>query len=270
MIRRYVEADIPRAAECDLRRRGIDSALRRAPRLFGELGINSPAKWYGVKPFHQYITSVPVLFSVQSNLGITLNGSNVSQWNDQSSNAYHFTQGTAANQPAYSAQATINGLPALTFDGSNDVLTNAASHASGATIWTWGVYRINSWVSGRILFGGAVGIWMGPSSPSVQQVISTGHNTVNPGAVGTWFRAAALFNNSTTDYLHAGATTTTGSSNGAVGAFTAASLGGTTTPSLWASCSIAAHLMTIGEPNSTEKAALDLAVRQKYGTSVAI
>jgi hypothetical protein len=51
---------------------------------------------------------------------ITLNGSNVSQWNDKSGNARNFTQSTAANQPAYLATG-FNNKPTLRTDG-NDSL----------------------------------------------------------------------------------------------------------------------------------------------------
>jgi hypothetical protein len=44
---------------------------------------------------------------------ITLNGSNVSQWNDKSGNGRHATQATAANQPAYTT-AGLNGKNVIT------------------------------------------------------------------------------------------------------------------------------------------------------------
>jgi prepilin-type N-terminal cleavage/methylation domain-containing protein len=52
---------------------------------------------------------------------ITLNGSNVSQWNDKSGNSRNATQVTVLNQPVYTA-AGLNGKNVLTFDGSNDQL----------------------------------------------------------------------------------------------------------------------------------------------------
>ena len=57
---------------------------------------------------------------------ITLNGGNVSQWNDKSGNARNATQATAANQPAYTASG-LNGKPVLTWDGGNDVLNTASA-----------------------------------------------------------------------------------------------------------------------------------------------
>lgn len=50
---------------------------------------------------------------LRGDLGITLNGSDVSQWDDQSGNSRNYAQGTAALQPAYNASG-INGQPSLT------------------------------------------------------------------------------------------------------------------------------------------------------------
>lgn len=47
----------------------------------------------------------------------------VSQWNDKSANLRNVAQGTGANQPL--TGATINGLNALSFDGTNDYLFGA-------------------------------------------------------------------------------------------------------------------------------------------------
>ena len=53
----------------------------------------------------------------QNAVGITLNGSDVSQWDDSSGNGHDMSQGTAAAQPAYSAGV-------LTFDGTDDNLAS--------------------------------------------------------------------------------------------------------------------------------------------------
>ena len=54
---------------------------------------------------------------------IMLNGSNVSQWNDKSTNDKHATQGGSTAQPAYTSGG-LNGLNIIEFDGSNDKLTS--------------------------------------------------------------------------------------------------------------------------------------------------
>ena len=53
---------------------------------------------------------------------ITLNGSNVSQWDDKSGNDRHATQGGSTAQPGYSMASWEETKPALSFDGSNDTL----------------------------------------------------------------------------------------------------------------------------------------------------
>jgi hypothetical protein len=56
-----------------------------------------------------------VWYDAQNTASITLNGSNVAQWNDQSGNGHNMTQGTAGNQPPYSATG-LNGKPSVNFN----------------------------------------------------------------------------------------------------------------------------------------------------------
>lgn len=70
---------------------------------------------------------------------ITLNGSNVSQWNDKSTNAYNFTQATAANQPARTLSGQ-NSKTVLTF-ATNDFLAN--------TTINWGASASSLFIVGK-------------------------------------------------------------------------------------------------------------------------
>ena len=63
---------------------------------------------------------------------ITLNGSDVSQWDDKSGNARHVLQAAASQQPVYNVTG-LNGKPTITFDGTNDILLNQNAGSVGVT-----------------------------------------------------------------------------------------------------------------------------------------
>ncbi len=60
---------------------------------------------------------------LRADLGVTLNGATVSAWADQSGNGNHFSQGTAAAQPTFTASGGPGSKPGLDFI-TNDTLTN--------------------------------------------------------------------------------------------------------------------------------------------------
>lgn len=69
-----------------------------------------------------------LVLDLNADLGITLNGSAVSAWADQSGNGNHFVQATASVQPNYSASdANMNGHAAVICDVPDNVLTCANS-----------------------------------------------------------------------------------------------------------------------------------------------
>lgn len=71
---------------------------------------------------------------LRADMGITLNGSTVSAWADQSGNGRHATQGSAASQPTYQASsAGFAGQPSLAFSraGTADYLSSTAALLTG-------------------------------------------------------------------------------------------------------------------------------------------
>lgn len=90
----------------------------RAP-ITSRAAITSRSRVNGALP-----TQVSGLLAwYRGDLGITLNGSNVSSWEDQSGNGFTLVQGTANKQPAYTASSAIfNNLPCLRGNGVNNVL----------------------------------------------------------------------------------------------------------------------------------------------------
>lgn len=75
----------------------------------------------------------------RADMGITLNGSNVSAWADQSGNGYHITQGTGGSQPAYNSGGAF---PYLTFDGSADFMLQNVGQLSNLITTTAGTIAI--------------------------------------------------------------------------------------------------------------------------------
>lgn len=63
---------------------------------------------------------------LRADIGVVLNGANVSQWTDLSPFGSTFAQSTALNQPLYVA-SNINGQPGLRFNGTSHLLTGPAA-----------------------------------------------------------------------------------------------------------------------------------------------
>lgn len=61
---------------------------------------------------------------LKADAGVTESSGAVTDWADQTTNGYDFTQGTSANRPASTSNA-MNYNSAITFDGSNDFLEDA-------------------------------------------------------------------------------------------------------------------------------------------------
>lgn len=62
----------------------------------------------------------------KADAGVTLNGSNVANWADQSGNGRDWIQATPGAQPIFTANST-NGLPTLDFDGARNMIAAAAT-----------------------------------------------------------------------------------------------------------------------------------------------
>lgn len=76
------------------------------------------------------------------------------EWIDQSGNANHLTQGTAANRPVFKVNI-VNGQPVIRFDGINDFLSMTSELTLGGA-WTWLVVLSKSTVGGgQISIGGS-------------------------------------------------------------------------------------------------------------------
>lgn len=105
-----------------------------------------------------------------ADVGVSI-GVGVSQWNDQTGNGNHVTQGTGTLQPTVSS-GLINGNDAISFDGVDDHLT-IASFASGTIAYpdvTLATVLIpDSRTVGAIYMSGATN----PQRAAIQQQVTT-------------------------------------------------------------------------------------------------
>ena len=131
----------------------------------------------------------------RADLGITLNGSAVSAWADQTSNHFDIAQATGANQPTFTAsEPTLNNRPCLTFTGSQWLAGVAAGLvASGGKFTLYAVAKTNG--------GDAQGI-VSTTASNMLDVYGR-DNTGNGGTLGSlaFYRGGAVdkFSNSLAD-----------------------------------------------------------------------
>lgn len=116
----------------------------------------------------------------EADTDVTESGGAVSQWDDQSGNGFHLTQGTAANKPTYEATG-LNSKPTISFDGTGDYL---AVTGLGGALTSFTVAMVckpgttnndeTMWygtLAGNFLYGiiqstggGLFGFWGGPNN----------------------------------------------------------------------------------------------------------
>lgn len=78
-----------------------------------------------------------------------VDGTAISQWDDQSGNGFNAVQATAAKQPTYRA-SVVNGHPTIRFDGTDDLMTTTFSSTLAQPNTVFFVAKIN--VSGDKAF----------------------------------------------------------------------------------------------------------------------
>ena len=98
--------------------------------LLQNYGINSSQSSVFTPPS---ITGNTLWLDPSDSSSITLNGSNISQINDKSGNANHFSQGTASLQPLY--DTSTESLNTIKGDGVDDQLTGSAQGGTECTIF---------------------------------------------------------------------------------------------------------------------------------------
>lgn len=211
-------------------------------------------------------------------MGVTLNGSVVSAWADQSGNAHDFAQLTSSQQPAYAASdATLGSLPTITGDGVDDFLEAPLARPASGTTPTWmsGIIKQVVWsASGRVIFGDATSqkfiINQNTSTPQLAQQATTGVNLNNGLAVNTWGRIEVNFAAGANSYLKLKANkvqTGTSEGGGGTGGSTVR-LFTSTTAAAFTNIAIAELVICQGTPTAAEVSAIDAYYVSRYGAGL--
>lgn len=128
---------------------------------------------------------------------ITLNGSTVSQWNDKSGNGRNYAQGTAANQPTYSATGW-GTQPAISFDGVNDILSTAVADWTAANMSWYVVGQRTGSLGTQSLVGNGTNILPIAESAGTTNYTVFRINTVNnPTALSAYYDGVMIKDKST-------------------------------------------------------------------------
>lgn len=270
MTRPRVElADLP-SMDAEIRRRSF--AFNRRPGARNNRGRVPSSVATAATPL-TIITSVPVRLWLRADLSVTI-ATGVSNWVDQSSNAYAFAQATGGAQPTRNAaDATLNNQATITGDGTDDALVNAGTGTVGASYWRCSVLKVNTWTLNKWVMASALGsgcgLLLAGSSPNVY-LGQNGTFVTNAGpTVGTWKRYAEQQSNATTDRLQIGSVVATGSALGRTAAtngltlFAQAGSGGA-----YSAATFAEIIQTDGIPTPTEQTNIDTYLSTRYLASL--
>jgi hypothetical protein len=159
-----------------------------------------------------------VFLWLRSDLGITLNGSTVSAWADQSGAGNNATQSNGSQQPTYSASdASYNGRPSLSF--TNGSATSLATAAFAKAQPHWGAVvgemdaaaQTGGFVDAAVVAHG--GVIYGSSTNKYASAYA-GSTLISTTAVGSKSAIIVNFNLTTSVYVNASASAAVSGSAG--------------------------------------------------------
>ena len=158
---------------------------------------------------------------LRSDLGVTLNGTGVAQWNDQSGNANNVVQATPANQPVWNASdANYGGKPSISFtQASSQVLTGPNFTLAQPWSFFWvatgtapSTYKgVFGTVSSTLLAGTSNG---SPPKWTVSTMASTTTSAATSCIVG-WFSGFGVYGASPNDAMFLNVSTSINGSHAA-------------------------------------------------------
>ncbi len=156
---------------------------------------------------------------LKADTGITLNGSLVSKWADQSGNGVNAVQTSSGSQPKF-VQSVVNGKPALQFDGVSDQMSfpMPVNGLTGMTVFLissnttskdGGAYGCNNSVLSWIETADWGTMYFGPFQNVVKYQFATGQaNNLpkynRPASIGAAYTMTTALKNGTAEALYVG------------------------------------------------------------------
>jgi len=167
----------------------------------------------------------------KSDVGITLNSGNVSQWDDQSGNGNHLIQATATNQPLYST-GILNGYQGLQFFGLNHALKSSFTLVQPETVFVLflmdgNTRPYNTLFDGYTVISGACDINYSAGNRNISPYAGAGGIVTSNFNALAWSIVAVNFNSTSSNvYLNSDAVVTGNLGTNDMGGFTLGNSGG--------------------------------------------
>lgn len=198
----------------------------------------------------------------------SLSSSPVAEWPDLGPGGFTLTG--EVEQPTWSATGGPNSQPSVLFDGVDDVLVTSPGlqlPIPGDTpTFFWGVLRQVTWTAPDRFWGCEfMDLAQAGGSPDILQLNQDPVNTNAGLPVNAFRRIEVYFSNSTSDYVKAGAVTSTGANSGntePAGSFT---LGAAAGLSDFGNIEVCELWIFNVEPSPLQKAQLDAYATSRYG-----
>jgi hypothetical protein len=146
---------------------------------------------------------------IRADMGTSLNGATVSAWADQSGSGYHYTQATADRQPEL-ISSSINGKPAVRFDGTNDFMS-CSTFALSQPYTLACVTQPRRNVGGMITWGGLNVYLYRPLSGWRIYGGTSQIDTVGAATINIWHIVLGVFNGASSSIYKNNAAAVTGS-----------------------------------------------------------
>lgn len=240
----------------------VGAGIGTAITIRGALGGGAPTAL-------NFVAASKVLQYVRADKGITLNGTRVSGWADQSPAGLNYSQGTAGNQPLYSAAGGPNGTAYVQNDSVARFLSSSLGTPQASTTPTsiWFIARQDTWsINTRILVDGSNAkkmVFQTTATPQVGLFNAAAAGTNSGATLLSFARFIAHFTGTGADRLKCGATNSAGLNAGNAAADVARNIGGTGANSSLVTFSEVLYLNAA--LSTAEETALDAYAVARYG-----